>query len=280
MVLAADEQRLVFSRIEVKKFNLRFIRLENIISQSDSLLCFMRNCSGLSLILEGISTLDSEKTKSVLILQFLARVTEGKHLDVQFETDECLTPLEAAAVVLDQIIEEENDLKILQDEIKTLVKIQAVVVCMEKGKFKLSSEVLDRLFEESETNKYLRMKLSMVVRQKDPYHEFLENFSYTKMLQKIKSYNSLTLSRKPPVFLLQAATKMVEAKEVVKMKENEGHKAPNTISSQKENISTSECEDMSEVNSSSYINSCINFENLKSEVVHVTFTDLRGNCFL
>ncbi|KAG9478596.1 hypothetical protein GDO78_012318 [Eleutherodactylus coqui] len=45
--------------------------------------------------------------------------------------------------------------------------------------------------------------MSMVVGKKDPYHEFLENFSHTKMLKKIKSYISLTLAKRPPVFLLQ-----------------------------------------------------------------------------
>ncbi|KAG8570624.1 hypothetical protein GDO81_011355, partial [Engystomops pustulosus] len=216
------------------------------------------------------ATLDSEKSKAVLISQFLTRVAEGRHLDVEFEADDKLTPLEAAAAVLDQIIEEEDDLRILQEEIKTLVKIQAVAVCMEKGRFKLSSEVLDRQFDESETNKYLRMKMSMVVGKKDPYHEFLENFSYSKMLKKITSYTSLVLARRPPVFLLQAATKMVEAKgkldvqagennvcdEPVTVSENKDQKAHNSNDKdfQKEDLSTSESEDTSLEKSSADLN--------------------------
>ncbi|KAG8570625.1 hypothetical protein GDO81_011355, partial [Engystomops pustulosus] len=187
------------------------------------------------------ATLDSEKSKAVLISQFLTRVAEGRHLDVEFEADDKLTPLEAAAAVLDQIIEEEDDLRILQEEIKTLVKIQ-----------------------------YLRMKMSMVVGKKDPYHEFLENFSYSKMLKKITSYTSLVLARRPPVFLLQAATKMVEAKgkldvqagennvcdEPVTVSENKDQKAHNSNDKdfQKEDLSTSESEDTSLEKSSADLN--------------------------
>ncbi|XP_056378125.1 telomeric repeat-binding factor 1 isoform X2 [Hyla sarda] len=232
-------------------------------------------------ILEGISTLDSEKSKAVLISQFLSRVIEGRHLDVQFETDEKLTPLETAAMVLDQITEEDNDLRILLEEIKTLVKVQAVAVCMEKGRFKLSSEVLDRQFEESETNKYLRMKMSMVVSKKDPYHEFLENFSHNKMLTKIKSYISLMLTKRPPVFLLQAATKVVEAKDKVdvQMEENKVHESPRNIKEkekqqiqttndnlQKENMSTSECEGTFDQDNSSDLNQ----NNLTEEAADTT----------
>ncbi|MEE6523909.1 hypothetical protein FKM82_023023 [Ascaphus truei] len=83
---------------------------------------------------------------------------------------------------------------------------------MEKGKFKMSSEVLDRLFNETESNKYLRMKLAMIIEKKNTYHEFLRNFSYTEMLTKIKSYIDLTLNSRPSVFLVKVATKVVEAK--------------------------------------------------------------------
>ncbi|XP_075069758.1 telomeric repeat-binding factor 1 isoform X2 [Mixophyes fleayi] len=189
-----------------------FASLCHYFNEDDGAEGFQRTCKAMEVLLEAMPTLGSENMKAVLIAQFLTRVAEGKHLDVQFETDEKLTPLETAVMVLRQFEEEEENLRSLQEEIETLVKIQAVAVCMEKGKFKLSSEVLDRQFEDTETNKYLRMKLSMVIGKKDPYHEFINNFSYTKMLKKIKSYIHLFLARRPPVFLLQAATKVVEAK--------------------------------------------------------------------
>ncbi|XP_063779988.1 telomeric repeat-binding factor 1 isoform X2 [Pseudophryne corroboree] len=192
-------------------------------------------------LLDAMPTLSSENMNAVLIAQFLTRVAEGKHLDVHFETDEKLTPLETAATVLHELKEDEENLRSLQEEIETLVKIQAVAVCMEKGRFKLSSEVLERQFEESEANKYLRMKLSMVIGKKDPYHEFLENFSYTKMLKKIRSYISLKLASRPPVFLLQAAAKVVEAKAESQLdNRTEEHLSVKTSESTVEDLVTSE----------------------------------------
>ncbi|KAM4029345.1 telomeric repeat-binding factor 1 isoform 2-T2 [Anomaloglossus baeobatrachus] len=220
-------------------FDYMFASLCRYFSDDDRADDFQRMCRAMEVILDGMSTLDLEKSKAVLISQFLTRVAQAKYLDVQFDEDETLTPLEAAAVVWDQINEEDNDLRILQEEIKTLVKVQAVTVCMEKGRFKLASDVIDRQFEESETNKYLRMKMSMVVGRKDPYHEFLKNFSYAKMLTKIKSYLSLMLSRRPPVFLLQAATKMVEAKKNPDSQTRE-NEAPRNISVHNVKICTSE----------------------------------------
>ncbi|XP_068093605.1 telomeric repeat-binding factor 1 isoform X2 [Hyperolius riggenbachi] len=157
-------------------------------------------------------TLDSKKKEALLFAQFLTRVHHGKDLDVQFEEDENITPLEAAGIMLNQFKEEDENLRNLQEEIKTFVKVQSVAVCMEKGKFKMASEVLDRLFDDSESNKYLRTKLEMVIVRKDPYHEFLEHFTYIKMLKKINSYIDILLSKRPPAFLLQAAKQVVEAK--------------------------------------------------------------------
>ncbi|XP_077349000.1 telomeric repeat-binding factor 1 isoform X4 [Lithobates pipiens] len=194
---------------------------------------FQRTCKAMEVLLEAMPTLDSEKMKAVSIAQFLTRVQQGKQLDCQFEAEEKLTPLETAATVFYQFEEEEETLKNLQEEIKTLLKVQAVAVCMEKGKFKMASEVLDRQFDESEGSKYLRMKLDMVIGKKDPYHEFLENFAYSKMLLKIKSYLRLLLARRPPVFLIQAATKVVEAKAKSKYDtrtdENQKHKISESV---------------------------------------------------
>ncbi|XP_075439590.1 telomeric repeat-binding factor 1 isoform X3 [Ascaphus truei] len=144
---------------------------------------FQRASKTLEVLLDGIPRLDAHKKTTVFISQFLTRVAEGKHLDAQFETDERLTPLEAAAMVWDLIEEEEGHARNLHNEIKLLVKIQ-----------------------------YLRMKLAMIIEKKNTYHEFLRNFSYTEMLTKIKSYIDLTLNSRPSVFLVKVATKVVEAK--------------------------------------------------------------------
>lgn len=221
---------------------------------------FQRTCRAMEVLLEAMPTLDSEKKKVVSIAQFLTRVQHGKHLDFQFEADEKLTPLETAAMVICQFEEGDESLKNLQEEIKTLVKVQAVAVCMEKGKFKMASEVLDRQFDESEESKYLRMKLTMVIGKKDPYHEFLENFNYNKMLQKIKSYINLLLARRPPIFLIQAAKKVVDAKtknnQNTRTEEDQEHNIQTCESLEKEDRHSSDCEQMYEQRNSSDFQKC------------------------
>ncbi|XP_014342060.2 telomeric repeat-binding factor 1 [Latimeria chalumnae] len=56
------------------------------------------------------------------------------------------------------------------------------------------------------------MKLSMIINKRDPYHLFLQNFSYSHMLQKVKSFIDLILSKDPPFFLQKAAARVSKIK--------------------------------------------------------------------
>ncbi|KAM4704957.1 telomeric repeat-binding factor 1 [Rhinophrynus dorsalis] len=133
-----------------------------------------RSSKIMEVLLEDMPVIDSDKNKMVLIAQFLIRVLEGKHLDVQFEADEKLTPLDSAIMVFSQIEEDEENLRNLHEEINLFLKFQ-----------------------------YMRMKFSAIISRRDTYNEFLQNFSYEKMLQKIKNYINLTLNGKQPAFLLK-----------------------------------------------------------------------------
>eukprot|EP00079_Xenopus_tropicalis_P036399 XP_017950170.1 PREDICTED: telomeric repeat-binding factor 1 isoform X1 [Xenopus tropicalis] len=208
---------------------------------------FQRSANVLEWLLEGSRKIDAHR-KTIPIAQFLMRVSEGKNLDSQFDTDESLTPLETALMTFNQI-EEEEDLKNLHEEIELVLKVQAVVICMEKGKFKLSSEILDRLFQESGSNTYVRMKLAMLIEKKDPYHEFLQNFTYAQMMKKIKTYITLKMKARPPVFLLEAAAKVVEAvakgELEIQTKEREDCETNESLENREE-ISSSEYEEVAE----------------------------------
>ncbi|CAH2285406.1 telomeric repeat-binding factor 1 isoform X1 [Pelobates cultripes] len=176
---------------------------------------FHNTCRAMEVLLEGMTDLDNDRKKAVLIAQFITRVAEGKQLDSQFESDERITPLESAVFMLEKIEEKEKHLINLQKDIKLSVKVQAVAVCMEKGRFNTSSEVLDRQFSETGSYKYLKMKLAMIVGKKDPYHGLLQNMSYKTMLKKINTYLDLTLKGRQSPFLLKVATKVVEAKDKI-----------------------------------------------------------------
>ncbi|XP_069477309.1 telomeric repeat-binding factor 1 isoform X2 [Ambystoma mexicanum] len=132
--------------------------------------------------------------------------------DAQFEKDENITPLEAALIIWESIEREPEKFGTLHKEIQLLVQVQAVAVCMEKGHYKRATEVLERLFGEADSNSSIRTKLAAIISKKDPYHQFLQGFTYKQMLKKIMSFIDIVFSETPKSFLLKVATKVVEAK--------------------------------------------------------------------
>ncbi|XP_023607747.1 telomeric repeat-binding factor 1 isoform X2 [Myotis lucifugus] len=131
-------------------------------------------------IIHGLSSLTSHQLRTIYICQFLTRIASGKALDAQFETDERITPLESALMIWDSI-EKEHDK--LHEEIQNLIKIQS-----------------------------LQRKLLMVISQKDTFHSFFQHFSYSHMMEKIKSFVNYVLDEKSSTFLMKAAAKIVESK--------------------------------------------------------------------
>ncbi|XP_006109125.3 telomeric repeat-binding factor 1-like, partial [Myotis lucifugus] len=52
----------------------------------------------------------------------------------------------------------------------------------------------------------------MVISQKDTFHSFFQHFSYSHMMEKIKSFVNYVLDEKSSTFLMKAAAKVVESK--------------------------------------------------------------------
>lgn len=168
---------------------------------------FRRTRDSAEAIIHGLHRLTAYQLKTVYICQFLTRVASGKALDAQFEVDERITPLESALMIWNSI-EKEHDK--LHDEIKNLIKIQAVAVCMEIGSFKEAEEVFERIFGDPEFYTPLERKLLKIISQKDVFHSLFQHFSYSCMMEKIQSYVGDVLSEKSSTFLMKAATKVVE----------------------------------------------------------------------
>ncbi|KAL4635177.1 telomeric repeat-binding factor 1 isoform X2 [Arapaima gigas] len=139
---------------------------------------------------------------------FLARAVHGKHTDYQYERNKRITPLMSAVSIwnsLEDIVGSET----LFNDIKKLLFVQSVAVCMERGDYIRASWVLEWLTEECGLPQNLRMKLSLIVKQKDTYHAFLSTFSFDSLVGNIKTFIDLFLKEHPSNFLFKAASKVV-----------------------------------------------------------------------
>ncbi|KAM7175105.1 telomeric repeat-binding factor 1 isoform 1-T1 [Macrochelys suwanniensis] len=192
---------------------------------------FERSQDTAQAIINGLSKIATHQMKTVYLCQFLTRISEGKKLGRRFESDQRISPLESALSIWKLLEEEQSKPDNLHEDIHRLILIQAVAVHLEKGYFKEATEVLTRLFAESESNKALRMKLALIINGNNPDLPFLQSFSYNLLIDKIKSYIDVFLKENSTNFLIKAATKEVETKRL----EATSHNKPgNTIETNNE----------------------------------------------
>ncbi|XP_019144800.3 telomeric repeat-binding factor 1 isoform X2 [Corvus cornix cornix] len=163
-------------------------------------------------LINGLSQIPPHQKKTVYLCQLLIRTAQGKRLGLHFENDQRFSPLESALSFWTLLEKEEIKLEKLHEDIRRLIQIQIVAVYMENRYFKEAAEVLERLFTDSESDKPLRVKLATIIKTKDPYVPLLQNFSYSLLISKIKSYIELFMKENETNFLIQEATKQVASK--------------------------------------------------------------------
>ncbi|NWI46484.1 TERF1 factor, partial [Picathartes gymnocephalus] len=163
-------------------------------------------------LINGLSQIPPHQKKTVYLCQLLIRIAQGKNLGLQFENDQRISPLESALSFWTLLEREEIKLEKLHEDIRRLIQIQIVAVHMENRYFKEAAEVLERMFTDSESDKPLRVKLATIIKTKDPYVPLLQSFSYSLLINKIKSYVELFMKENETNFLIQEATKQVVSK--------------------------------------------------------------------
>ncbi|NXM32546.1 TERF1 factor, partial [Oxyruncus cristatus] len=163
-------------------------------------------------LISGFFNIPTHQKKTVYLCQLLIRIAKGKSLELQFENGRTISPLESALPFWTLLEKEEIKLEKLHEDIRRLIQIQIVAVHLENGYFKEATEVLERLFTDSESDKPLRVKLATVIKNKDPYVPLLQSFSYSLLISKIKSYIELFMKENETNFLIQEATKYAGSK--------------------------------------------------------------------
>ncbi|XP_036411176.1 telomeric repeat-binding factor 1 [Megalops cyprinoides] len=170
--------------------------------KEDRHLEFNRSLQSLEAILEGCDHLKKDQKMKMDVCMFLSRIVHGKHIDVQFENEEEVTPLLSALRTWESFSDVVPD-KVLYEKIQKLLFIQSVGVCLEKGNHTIASWVLDKLEEQCDIPETLKMKLALIVKKNDAYQQFC---SFNHLVKSVKSFLDWFLSVHPSDFLLKAAT--------------------------------------------------------------------------
>ncbi|KAK2859427.1 hypothetical protein Q5P01_004047 [Channa striata] len=151
-------------------------------------------------------TLHEEKK---MISAFLSRVMHGKHLDVQFEEDDHVMPLMSAAKIWSHLEDTVADKSAFKN-ITTLLLVQSVAVCLEKGQRTSACSALKWLENIHNFPQNVRVKLSTIVRQKETDHPFLMSLTFSHLLEAVQCFLDTYLEKNPSDYLLKAATKIVQ----------------------------------------------------------------------
>ncbi|XP_053468207.1 telomeric repeat-binding factor 1 [Ictalurus furcatus] len=154
---------------------------------------------------------DNQQTKRTICC-LLSRIMDGKNLDVHYDLNNIVTPLMSALSVWDCLKDTAND-DALYDNIKNLLFIQCVGVCLEKGNAQLAAHTLQWLEKESDIPQKLQRKLSTVVSKKDVYNQLLTRFSFNHLQKSVNSFLDAFIEKHPSDFLFKAASKVVQVRQ-------------------------------------------------------------------
>ncbi|XP_053843441.1 telomeric repeat-binding factor 2 isoform X1 [Vidua macroura] len=128
---------------------------------------------------------EPDMTQMLRIMQLLSRVEEGENLDCTFDKESELTPLESAMLVLDFIHEEFSVADRTMEAVQKMVKEAAVVVCIRNKEFEKASDIVKKHMGKEPRNQKKRNEWLAVIREKNPSHPKIKNFSYEDFQQSI-----------------------------------------------------------------------------------------------
>ncbi|XP_030083520.2 telomeric repeat-binding factor 2 isoform X2 [Serinus canaria] len=144
---------------------------------------------------------EPDMAQMLRIMQLLSRVEEGENLgkgcdppppnvwmpiliDCTFDKESELTPLESAMLVLDFIREEFSVADRTMEAVQKMVKEAAVVVCIRNKEFEKASDIVKKHMGKEPRNQK-RNEWLAVIREKNPSHPKVKNFSYEEFQQSI-----------------------------------------------------------------------------------------------
>ncbi|XP_054463779.1 telomeric repeat binding factor a isoform X2 [Anoplopoma fimbria] len=184
-----------------------FIALEFFKNQNYAEFCVVRDLLN-SVLVRPLESSDVTHTK-IRVMQFLSRIYDGEHLDLTFESDESLTPLESALMVLENMHQECSLSMSQQDFEKVCTSIKEMMVGMfiKHNQFDKAKEVLIKHFPKSMVGK--KAIFMGLIKKKSNIHEVIEQINFQQFKEEMSAFCQSLFPFNVP-FLHKAATQLLD----------------------------------------------------------------------
>ncbi|XP_075966358.1 telomeric repeat-binding factor 2-like [Anarhichas minor] len=125
----------------------------------------------------------------IQVLQFLSKINDGEHLDLLYESDESLTPLESALMVLENISQEYSTSLPQQDfdSVHSALKEMMVGLLIKNNQFDKAKEVLNKhYFPKSMVGK--KEIFMGLIKMKSNVHEVIEQLDFQRFKKEMLAF--------------------------------------------------------------------------------------------
>ncbi|TRY56611.1 hypothetical protein DNTS_003519 [Danionella cerebrum] len=139
---------------------------------------------------------------------FLTRVMDGKNLGIRYDDRVEITPLMSALTIWD-LLKSYTD-SALHSKIQKLLTVQSVVVCVKSGNAKIAKETMKWLQEQNVVPENLQRMLATILKKKDSCDQPLLNLSFEELMEDIDTFLETFNQQSSSVFLIEAASKVVQ----------------------------------------------------------------------
>ncbi|XP_076577831.1 telomeric repeat binding factor a [Chaetodon auriga] len=124
--------------------------------------------------------------KKFRMLQFLSRINEGENLDVSFQSDQPVSPLESALILLEHINQELSIPEQDFESVCTSLKEMIVVIFIKNNEFDKAKEVLNKHFPKAMVGK--KAIFMGLIRQKSKAHEVIEQMDFKRFKEEMLTF--------------------------------------------------------------------------------------------
>ncbi|XP_030580835.1 telomeric repeat-binding factor 2-like [Archocentrus centrarchus] len=138
-----------------------------------------------SILARPLESTDDMPTK-VRVLQFITRINEGEKLDVTFDTDMSITPLESALNLLENMRQEFSIPQQDYEKVSTSLKEMIVGLFIKNNEFDKAEEVLNKHFPQKNVGK--KGIFVGLIRKKNKKHEVIKQINFRQFKEEMLAF--------------------------------------------------------------------------------------------